>query len=418
LVTNVVLHALSTIILFQLLLRMTGAIGASAFVAAVFAVHPLHVESVAWASERKDALSGLFWMLTLLAYSYYVDQPQRRSRYGWVLLCMTLGLLAKPMLVTLPFVLLLLDFWPLRRFDRAAVKEKIPMFALVVVSSFVTLQVQGATGAMSFGLGVPLWARVFNGLHSYTVYLSKSFWPANLAAFYPFSVESLQVARAVQSAALLGAMTGVIFLLRRSRPHAIMGWLWFLGTLVPVIGIVQVGAQAHADRYMYIPLLGIAIAIAYGVRELSARSRFATELAAVVAIGIVVALSVAARMQVHTWKNSFTLFERALVVSPGAAFPHVRLGMIHAMSVDFEKSRQHFDRAFEREPGQVSVVVKQLGSMAAAHAAMGRFPEAVRTSEFALRVAEEAQEIEHSQAIRARLPQSRAGQRSPTVDRR
>ena len=173
LITNVVLHALATLVLFAFLFRITGAVGASAFVAAVFAVHPLHVESVAWASERRDVLSGLFWMLTLFAYCNYVEQPQRRSRYALVLLCMSLGLLAKSTLVTLPFVLLLLDYWPLGRLDRSAIREKIPLFAIVAVYAVVAIQAPGAAESTSLGGGVPIWARLLNGMNFYVVYLEK-----------------------------------------------------------------------------------------------------------------------------------------------------------------------------------------------------------------------------------------------------
>ena len=234
LVTNAALHALSTLLLFGALLLMTGATGASAFVAAVFAVHPLHVESVAWASERKDALSGVFWMLTLLCYTHYVRLPSSLARYALVLLCLGLGLLAKPMLVTLPCVLLLLDYWPFNRLDARAFREKLPMFAFAAFVSLINLQVQAMHGAMGFGLGVPLWARLMNAVDAYAMYLVQTFWPTGLAAFYVHPGVSLPIGRFALGASVLLALTAAAFAVRRTRPYALMGWLWFGGTLVPV----------------------------------------------------------------------------------------------------------------------------------------------------------------------------------------
>jgi tetratricopeptide (TPR) repeat protein len=271
-----------------------------------------------------------------------------------------------------------------------------------------TLYVQGATGAMAFGSELPLWARLFNALNSYLVYLQQLFWPTGLAAFYPFDTEAITLSRALVCAALLGAISLGVLLWSRSRPYAMMGWLWFIGTLVPVIGVVQVGTQAHADRYMYLPLIGIAIAVAFAAQEAVARSPAMSKSLGVAAVGIVLALSVIASAQVRTWKDSFSLFEHALSVSPEAAFPHVRLGMIYAMNVKFKKAQEHFDLAFERDAEQAAVVLQQLDSMAAAHVGMGRFPEAIRTAEFAILLAVQVGDGARAHAIGERLSRYRA----------
>jgi tetratricopeptide (TPR) repeat protein len=326
LLTNVGLHALSSVLLFLLLCRVTSATGRSAFVAAVFAVHPLHVESVAWASERKDVLSGLFWILTLWAYAAYTERERSLLRYLGVALCLLLGLLAKPMAVTLPFVLLLLDHWPLARlgneqgaFDRGRVRrallEKAPLVALVVGVSVVTFLVQRATGATSYGDLVPVATRMMNALASVLTYLRQSVWPEGLAVFYPHPMESLSAGRAIATAIALLGVTAALLREGIRRPYLAVGWLWFLGTLVPVIGLVQVGAQAHADRYMYLPQIGLSIALAWGVveafgkggsREWALRGAGAT---------IVVGLAIVAWHQVQQWRDSASLFERAVAVT-------------------------------------------------------------------------------------------------------
>src|SRR5882724_477097 len=275
LLVNALIHAANTLLLFWFLLRTTHARWSSALVAALFALHPLHVESVAWASERKDTLSTFFGLLSLIAYVRYAEAPSIR-RYAWVAIMLALGLLAKPMLVTWPFVMLLLDYWPLQRFQKSEVRrqrsvlrglvvEKIPLFALVAVSAVVTSVAQSHLGAMRTFTEFPIAPRLSNALVSYAKYLLLAFWPNDLAVFYPFARTGIPAWQIIGAALLLIAITAFCFFQRKIRPYLIVGWLWFLGTLVPVIGLVQVGAQTMADRYFYIPSIGLFILVVWGL---------------------------------------------------------------------------------------------------------------------------------------------------------
>jgi len=282
---NVGLHALSILLLFLVLARMTGRRWPSAMVAALFALHPLHVESVAWISERKDVLSALFWMLTMGAYVLYAERPSV-IRYLPVFVFLALGLMAKPMLVTLPFVLLLLDFWPLGRLKGAAatgkeasgfpwrragrlVLEKAPLLVLAAAASGVAYLVQQKIGAMEFGARVPWTGRLANAVMAYVTYLVKAVWPGGLAVFYPYD-EHLPAWEVGLASAALAAVTALVVWQGRRRPYLAVGWFWYVGTLVPVIGLVQVGGHAMADRYTYIPLIGIFVAAAWGAADLTA----------------------------------------------------------------------------------------------------------------------------------------------------
>jgi len=262
--TNVILHTISVLLLFLVLSQMTGGLWRSAFVAALFAIHPLHVESVAWVAERKDVLSGVFFMLTLAAYSHYARAPSR-SRYLLVALLFACGLMSKPMLVTLPFVLLLLDYWPLDKFKdensevgsrlRRLVMEKIPFLALSTCSCLVTLftQRQGphAIDQLPF-----LW-RLNNAFVSYLTYIWQMLWPVRLAVFYPHPNNRLPLVEVTVAIAFLIGVSLLVIRLRQSKPYLVTGWFWYLGMLVPVIGLIQVGEQAHADRYTYLPQIGL-----------------------------------------------------------------------------------------------------------------------------------------------------------------
>src|ERR1051325_6928527 len=279
-VTNLLFHTANTLLLFGLLRFLTGAVWRSACVAALFAVHPLHVESVAWIAERKDVLSAFFWILTMWAYVKYLEDPVFR-RYALVLISFALGLMAKPMLVTLPFALLLADYWPLRRFsfdsDRHAIwrlaLEKIPLIALTVVASIITFEVQKAGGSVNGLEKIPLGLRIENAAVTYLAYIRNFLWPVRLAAFYPYPI-SVPLSWAVgRVLAMLGFNIAALMLARRYA-YLLVGWFWYLGTLVPVIGVVQVGGQARADRYTYIPLIGILIIVAWGCSELLADSHY------------------------------------------------------------------------------------------------------------------------------------------------
>jgi len=306
--TNVWIHALSTLLWFAVLKRITGARSKSALVAFLFALHPLHVESVAWVCERKDVLSALFWVLTLWAYAGYVGRPGR-GRYILTLFLFCLGLMAKPMLVTLPVVLLLLDRWPFRRGVR--ILEKFPFFAASAAVSVVTYLVHQKAGALASFEVVPVAARVENALVSYAVYILKMVWPFNLAVFYPYSQGSI-VAPAVIAGIALGTITILVIRVLPRWPYLAVGWLWYLVTLVPVIGLIQAGAQARADRFTYIPMIGISIVVVWGVSEaLAAWPRIRLALAAAVCS----ACLVLTWLQVGYWRDSISLYQHAIDVT-------------------------------------------------------------------------------------------------------
>ena len=319
---SVVLHLLSGVLLFLVFLRMTGATGRSAFVAALFLLHPLHVESVAWAAELKDVLSAFFFMLTLWAYVSYV----RRSgtlRYFAVCMLFALGLMSKPMLVTLPFVLLLLDVWPLSRLvgdgeiwrgGARLVIEKIPLFVMSVLSSVVTIVVQQRSGAVTAWDQLSLQARVANALVSYVAYIGKMLWPLHLGVFYPYDA-NLPMRAVIGSAALLLLMSVIAIWQVRQCPYLFTGWFWYLGMLVPVIGLVQAGAQSMADRYTYLPSIGLCIIVAWGAYD--SLESFPARNAVLAAAGLVEVLScvVVARTQVRYWHDGVSLWQHTLMVT-------------------------------------------------------------------------------------------------------
>jgi protein O-mannosyl-transferase len=319
--TNVWIHIASTLLLFTFLRRATGTRWLSAMVACLFALHPQHVESVAWIAERKDVLSGLCFMLTLWAYAAYVTRPGR-GRYALVLGAFCCGLMAKSMLVTVPIVLLLLDQWPLKRGIR--IREKLPLVALSMAASIATFLVHRQAGATaSFDL-VPMTARFENMLVSYAVYILKTFWPADLAVFYPYSRNSLAV-----PAAFAGIGLAVITVLAvrwfSRRPYLAVGWFWYLVTLLPVIGLVQVGAQARADRYTYIPTIGLSIALVWGAAEvLTSWPRLRIALA----LALCSACLVLTWLQVRFWRDGASLFQHATDVTSDNWLAHFNLASV------------------------------------------------------------------------------------------
>jgi Flp pilus assembly protein TadD len=328
-VTNLVLHVANTLLLFGVLRRATGALGRSAFVAALFAVHPLHVESVAWVAERKDVLSTLFLLLTLEAYVAWVRAPSPK-RYALVLLAFAAGLMSKPMIVTLPFALLLLDAWPLRRMTDAAaarrlVVEKIPLFVLAAASCVVTFVAQRGWGAVGGLEKYPLGGRVANALVAYVAYVVKTLKPTGLSALYPYD-PALPIWRAALAGAALVGVTLLAVRQRRARPWFLVGWLWFLGTLVPVIGLVQVGMQSMADRYTYVPLVGLFVVIAWGATDLVGWERRRGAALPAAAVAATLACAVLASRQVETWKDSEALWRHAVNVDPDSAVARNDLG--------------------------------------------------------------------------------------------
>jgi tetratricopeptide (TPR) repeat protein len=324
--TNLLFHIADTLLLFLLLENLTGALWRSFFVAALFAWHPLHVESVAWASERKDVLSAFFWMLTLLAYTRYANEskaksPKSKAFYALALILFACGLMSKPMVVTLPFVLLLLDFWPLQRFPLSAFRfplfsrlllEKIPFFALSLASCLITCRVQ--SGALWSSTALSFDFRLSNALMSYTRYISKIFWPTDLALIYPYP-HYWPLAGVLGVAALL-ALLSVIFILQAGRfPYLPAGWFWFLGTLIPAIGLVQVGVQSMADRYTYLPSIGIFILAVWGANDLLNSRPQKIKIAALAGAAILTGCLICTSIQLNYWRNSVTLFAHTVQVT-------------------------------------------------------------------------------------------------------
>lgn len=329
--TSLIFHILNSLLLLLWLNRATQSLWRSAFVAALFALHPLHVESVAWVAERKDVLSTFFWMLTLLAYTSYVrsssDSGKRRFwKYGLTLLTLALGLMAKPMLVTMPFVFLLLDFWPLGRVSfqnkihlereklRQVFLEKIPFFFVVAAASVTTLLLRKHAGTVSTAIDFPIiLERLSNAAVFYLRYVEKMFWPKNLSVLYP--IEKPLTGEIVAAILFLAATIALVVWQRRARPYLAVGWFWFLGTLVPVIGLVEVGAQPFADRFTYIPLIGLFFAITWTAADLLLRRNFHPAMRGVCA-GLVLLCCVGlTKKQVGVWKNTATLFYHAIKVT-------------------------------------------------------------------------------------------------------
>jgi Flp pilus assembly protein TadD len=365
---NVLLHSLSAILLFLVLRRMTGFVWRSAFVAAVFAIHPLRVESVAWVSERKDVLSGLFFMLTLWAYARYVQNARSGVRYLVVVVLFAMGLLCKPSIVTLPFVMLLLDYWPLRRFGGGAaagsklanqrggfsvfahlIVEKVPLFALSAAASVIAPMAEGK--AMTSSAGVPLLTRLGNPIMSYVTYLRQMIYPADLAPLYPFPSWDLSGWNIILALALLAAISATTVVAWRKRPYLLVGWLWYLGILVPMIGIMQVGGFAHADRFTYLPMIGLSIALTWTVADLSAGWRHRQMVLGGCAITILIALMFCAQTQVSYWQNSESLWTRTLACTSDNYIAHNDLGSALLQKGDVDKAISHFQTALQIKPG-------------------------------------------------------------------
>jgi tetratricopeptide (TPR) repeat protein len=362
--TNVCLHAANAVLLFLLLLYMTGFLGRSAMVAFLFAVHPAHVESVAWLAERKDVLCAFFWLATLLAYAWYVRKPSW-MRFLWVVCGFACALLSKPMAVTLPFTLILLDYWPLRRITFARETralwlsslwklcvEKWLLFLMAVLSSIITFIAQRAGGAMTEFQALPLWERISNAAIAYCRYLWIMFWPDPLTAFYFHETNHINVSAAVLSVLALIVVTAVCWNSRKDKPYCLAGWLWFLGTLAPVIGIVQVGAQAMAERYTYVPYIGLFIAVVWLVGDAVAHSPKIRVAAQLLAVAVIVACAVKTDAQVKVWKDTVTLFSHALEVDPRGEFPNLSLGTAYMMQGRFAVAQEYFERALVYNPSR------------------------------------------------------------------
>jgi protein O-mannosyl-transferase len=360
---SLAIHALATLALFAALKRLTKARWPSAFVALAFALHPLHVESVAWAAERKDVLSALFWCLTLWAYAIYAERPSR-PRYAAVLALFACGLMSKPMTVTLPFVLLLIDYWPLKR---RAIAEKLPMFAMSAAASAVTFIAQRRGGAVAETVVAPLVSRMENALVSYAVYLENFFWPSNLAVFYPY-VEPAAWAW-ISAGFVLAAISVFVVAQRTARPFLAVGWFWYLGTLAPVIGLIQAGSQARADRYTYLPTIGISIMIAWACAEFVSNRRALA--IAVTAIGV--AWAVLTGRNVANWQSTETLFTHAIEVTDGNYVAYNNLGNLRRREGRFEDAAADFESAVRIQPSSADAQ----DNLGVALTALGRIDDAV-----------------------------------------
>ncbi|MBT3921997.1 MAG: tetratricopeptide repeat protein [Nitrospina sp.] len=372
--TNLFFHIANALLLFLILFRITGASWQSGFVATLFALHPFNVESVAWVAERKSVLSTFFWFLTMWAYIHYAKKPGIK-RYGLVALFFALGLMSKPMLVTLPLVLLMMDYWPLRRLkfendeghnevtekysDKKMdfwhlVWEKIPLFLLTTVSSIVTVVVQKSGGAVQNMEAYSLSARITNAMVSYIVYLKKAVWPKELALFYPHPGNSLAIWKGILCGMVLVGISAIAIKFIRKAPYFAFGWFWYLGTLAPVIGFVQVGGQAMADRYAYVPLIGIFIMVAWGVPELLAKWRNRDKVLVVLAGIYIPVLMILTWNQVSHWKNSISVFRHAIKVTdkehPNFALVHANLGSALSAERKTAEAIFHFKKALHLEP--------------------------------------------------------------------
>ena len=379
--TNVLLHTTAVILLFLVLRGMTGALWQSAFVAAVFAIHPLHVESVAWVAERKDVLSGLFFMLTLAAYYRYAHAPSV-GRYVAVATFFACGLMSKSMLITVPIVLLLLDYWPLARHQRSEVRgpfgkatagkqkseiqsagleeqswamliiEKIPLFALSIASCVATLLAQ------NFALGstedLPIQWRITNAIVSYVIYVWQMIWPHDLVPFYVHPESRLEMWHLVLASTLLVVVTAIAFALRRRRPYLIVGWLWYVVMLVPVIGLIQVGLQGHADRYTYLPQIGLYIAVTWLTYDLTASWRFQRVILASAAAISIGALSILAWKQSNHWRNTESLWSHALSAAPESDVAHTGLAGVLYTQGQFDDAISHYRRALQLRDGNAA----------------------------------------------------------------
>jgi tetratricopeptide (TPR) repeat protein len=415
---NLLYHIVNTLLLFMVLKKMTGTIWQSAFVAAVFAVHPLRVESVAWVAERKDVLSGLFWMLTMLAYVRYTQRPSIR-RYLPVALALTLGLLAKPMLVTLPCVLLLLDYWPLGRLQWSRqndakelqypdstgltskktspgclIAEKIPLFVLAVASCITTVIAQQAEGAVRSMDRYTLSVRINNALVSYISYIRKMIWPTRLAHLYLHPGRNLPTWKPVIALVILISVSvAVIYMARRRHDLAPLlgGWLWYLGTLVPVIGLVQVGKQSMADRYTYLPSIGILIMVAWGTARLFNRWRRRNMVLGISTGLLLIGLTLCTRAQVRHWKNSLTLFGHGVQATPNNYFIHYHYGNSLYQDGRLNEAAFHYQETIRIGPQHM----KSYGALAKVFYEQGKIDEAIAVCKKRLRMSKPDPAIYH-----------------------
>lgn len=430
--TSVLLDMLNAVLLFLLLKWSTGAVGRSALAAAIFAAHPLNVQSVVWIAERKNLLCTMFFLLTLLDYGWYAHKPGM-ARYLTVAGLFALSLASKPMAVTLPFVLLVLDFWPLRRMKgisdsgefyrvprlslgKLAV-EKVPLLGLSAASALVTLVAQRAAGAMPVGSEFAFHLRLENAIESYAIYLREAIWPARLAAFYPMN--RLVGWEVVTGAFVMLLISCLVWQQRKGHPYLLAGWLWYCGTLVPVIGIIQVGAQARADRYVYIPMIGIFVAAVWGVSDVARHARLPLRVRALGATAVLLVLAFVAYRNVFYWRSDYDLWDHAVQVTDGNLLAEDNLGIQLLHMGRFDEAMLHFQNADRINPmdplshlnigadyqdhGRLPEAIAQYNevlqltsdpkllvpaykNLGAAYRKMGDFPKAIENYQTALRI--------------------------------
>jgi tetratricopeptide (TPR) repeat protein len=399
--TGLLLHIITTLLLFSVLKHMTGAVWRSAVVAGLFALHPLHVESVVWISERKDVLSAVFWMLTMMAYGYYARNPGK-IRYILTLLLFALGLMAKPMLVSLPFVLLLLDYWPLERFQfgrniknfkrkkqkftnaqarlSRLILEKVPFLILSGISSIITFLVQQKGGAVATVDLLPIQMRLMNAVNSYVKYVEKMICPVRLAVFYP--VQRLSVWQSFALALTLLAVSMAVVYFARKHKYLFAGWFWYCGTLVPVIGLVQVGSQSMADRYTYLPLIGLFIMVAWGLPELLAKWKHSRVALGGASLAVISVLSIGTYRQVGYWRDSIALCEHGLKVTTNNFLMHNHLGLAYAGLGRHQEAIEAYEQAVRIKPDYAGAYY----NLGLAYSNLGRFQEAIEANKQAINI--------------------------------
>lgn len=415
--TNVIFHSVNTLLLFLLLKDTTNALWRSFLVAALFALHPLHIESVAWISERKDVLCAFFWLLTMLSYVKY-SRSFSNFWYVTALFCFILGLMSKPMIVTLPFVLILFDFWPLGRIgsgehrypdlsvqDNATtplfppaglqriVIEKIPFFLLTVASGIVTYIAQASEWSVTSLVSLPLKSRILNAAYSYILYIYKMFWPIDLAIFYPHPQKSLDIWICSAAIAAIMVVCLLTILYHKRKPYAAVGWFWFLGTLVPVIGIVQVGAQGMADRYTYIPLIGLFIMIVWSLSDFLVKLKISRWLQYALSVTIIIALISITGWQLTYWKNNLSLFNRALAVTSENYLAHGALATFHKLTGNMDSYKHHYQQAIEMNADFVAMKHNRYGYSLLQN---GRIGEGIEEFKAALRIRPEYLSAAHN----------------------
>jgi hypothetical protein len=418
-VMNAALHAAATLLLFTALRCLGGAPAPSAFVAALFGVHPAHVESVAWISERRDTLSAVFFMWTLVAWARWLRAPGP-GRMAQVMLCLGLGLLAKAMLMTLPVVLLLLDRWPLGRREpwAALVREKLPLFALTGVAAVVAVIAQRESGAVASLALVPLADRVANALVAAASYVRMTIWPSGLAVFHPFEF-AIPAWKVASSALLLLGATAAAWTLRRRQPWWLTGWLWYAVTLLPVVGLLQVGSQGMAERYTYLPMVGLGIAVAFAADDLARRAPRVRPVLTAAGLALVAVWTLLARAQLETWRDSITLFEHARAVSGEHPIIDLNLGEAWIERGRDDLARIHYERGLAVAPdapqlqmrlglllartGEPAPAARHLARAAAGFEAAGRRSDAIEMAQQARAEALRAGKTELAEGLSRQL---------------